>query len=104
MGDPKFLRIGAKPPLCVVSGWHDFPRRRFREDRRPCAPKLNPICPFPRHDTPGVAFPPRIPRQVAVGCPPACLSLSVRGYAGGLRGSMPPLWTYAADRLRSRAE
>ena len=35
------------------------------------ARSLNPICPLPQEDTPEVAFPPRIPREVAVGCPAA---------------------------------
>ena len=50
-----------------------------RTEARLSARRLNPICPFPQEDTPEVAFPPRIPRQVAVGCPAACLFLRARG-------------------------
>ena len=60
-----------------------------RDDRRPCVRKVEPACPFRKTDTPVVAVPSEIPRQVV---PPPVYLGTQEGYAGGLRGSMPPPW------------
>jgi hypothetical protein len=86
-------------------GRRDSPRRRIQDGRRPRAPKLNPTCPFPQRDAPGVAFPPRIPRQVPRRLSPRLFTLERKRVMLVVCVVLCPLCGWMPlNRLRSRAE